>query len=553
LISTVSGHKLGALDPDALYTRYLLGEKGHTPDQMAYQDRGIDASPYKDDIASYPQRLANLPGDGGLSIASTYPPLGTIPDIDTTGLDFLHPDILEACVCIGRWDNGKPVTTWLGRNALEPVQMWSATKIIPMTHTVVKANQAHPTTSLDDAKVTDPSGAREPIAIPAAFDAIVSYRQGASMSNQLARMFKQFDTPAELEGFLQNTTGNRATTFRGGYGEPPYIESPQLRDASGTEVLKAAGEDHRGDNFVSAYDLCRLMTQVAWHPHLAAGLRLPGAVQSGIDTLVRGLGTDSARFTDVAFESLGLQDRVQDPVIISKLGFGLSDIRKQWEQVYTAYVQFKDAQSGQTFVAAMALRGARPGPNEAALELDARMATEVTRIIDRLVDGTLGTAQQGSNPPAKSVALAKQILNTPQIVLDTTLPSGMPPDGADAYANMTETAAGKPATRSSYGTAPGGSTALDPRMLAGLLSMHDKYGWDVEVSCIAGGEHAKNSRHYAGLAVDIWKINGEPVSASHPLYKHVMAALREQGATEVLGPGDPGHAGHVHGGWPRSD
>ncbi len=106
--------------------------------------------------------------------------------------------------------------------------------------------------------------------------------------------------------------------------------------------------------------------------------------------MVRALGTDSARFADAAIDALGLKDRVRDLVIISKLGFGLSDTRKQFEEVYTSYIQFTDSPTGRPCQVAITLRGAKPpSTSRAAMELDARMATQVALILQRLLDGSL--------------------------------------------------------------------------------------------------------------------------------------------------------------------
>ncbi|MDQ7824840.1 MAG: hypothetical protein RDV48_18725 [Candidatus Eremiobacteraeota bacterium] len=421
-----AGESSGLSDAEALYSHFLKGESGATVEHLAYLDRGIDLSPYKNQISSYPSRLYLTP-QAVHDDAPLYPALGEMPKIDEKALEFLHPEITNACVCIGTWENGKMHARWLGRNATEPVQMWSSTKIIPMANAVVKANQGSPSTVMEHCVVQSsgrPSGrpviedpgensyivihpesdalekekpggaqgrAQDPITVPAAFDAIVSYRKGGSMSNTLARMFKQFDTPEGLEGWMRRATGNTRSEFRGGYGEAPYFSRPAMLDTSTNKtVLKASGADHKGNNFVSAYDLSRLMTLLSWHPHLGAREQLPLIRQNGVDTLVRALGTDSARFADVAIDALGMKDRVRDPVIISKLGFGLSDIRKQYEEVYASYIQFTDGQTGRPCQVSITLRGAKPPSTpRAAMELDARMATQVALILQRLLDGSL--------------------------------------------------------------------------------------------------------------------------------------------------------------------
>lgn len=148
------------------------------------------------------------------------------------------------------------------------------------------------------------------------------------------------------------------------------------------------------------------------------------------------------------------------------------------------------------------------------------------------------------SPPA----LATQILNNQNIALATAHSSGVH-DQATAQQNIADTAAGQRARRSNYGNAPGGTVALNERLLRGLLALAEQFSFGV--SEIAGGSHSTNSRHYAGVTADINVINGRHVSASHPNVTAFKALCRTLGATEVLGPGDPNHATHVHAGWPR--
>jgi hypothetical protein len=80
-------------------------------------------------------------------------------------------------------------------------------------------------------------------------------------------------------------------------------------------------------------------------------------------------------------------------VIISKLGFGRSSIRDRTELVYTALLQFVDQRPrtenkpavlrtvAMTLISAKDLNDA----NQEAIELDARMAAEVTEILRRLM------------------------------------------------------------------------------------------------------------------------------------------------------------------------
>jgi hypothetical protein len=151
-------------------------------------------------------------------------------------------------------------------------------------------------------------------------------------------------------------------------------------------------------------------------------------------------------------------------------------------------------------------------------------------------------------PAETAAALATSILASGRIELATTHASGKI-DHANARQQMEDTAAGRAAQRSSYGTAPGGAVKLDKQLLRGILALADRYSY--AVSELAGGSHNPNSRHYAGLGVDINEIDGRPVRAGHPELNPFKALCRHLGATEVLGPGEPGHATHVHAAWPR--
>lgn len=144
--------------------------------------------------------------------------------------------------------------------------------------------------------------------------------------------------------------------------------------------------------------------------------------------------------------------------------------------------------------------------------------------------------------------LAARILANNRISLATTHVSGVS-DDANARENMRDTSEGRPASRSSYGNAPGGTVLLNLRLLRGIQTLLDEY--TLSVSELAGGSHSPNSRHYAEVAVDLTVINGRHVSANHPDVPRIKARCRELGATEVLGPGDAGHSDHVHAAWPR--
>ena len=158
--------------------------------------------------------------------------------------------------------------------------------------------------------------------------------------------------------------------------------------------------------------------------------------------------------------------------------------------------------------------------------------------------GCLGISQ--GLPSAKQIAI--ELLAHPNIVLAESHVSEVT-DLATARDNIQQTADGKPAQRSAYDNAPGGTVALEQRMLWGLRMIADRF--KLRVSEIAGGSHSPNSRHYAGLAFDLNQINGVDVSETNNSVAGVQKICRALGATEALGPGDAGHGGHVHCAWSR--
>lgn len=165
--------------------------------------------------------------------------------------------------------------------------------------------------------------------------------------------------------------------------------------------------------------------------------------------------------------------------------------------------------------------------------------------------GTLPYVPPPTQPSTSTrTQLAQQVLNHPNISLWPYSPvSSNTSDGADARSNISDTASGQAARRSSYGNAPGGSVYLDNRMLDGMLKLASTYR--IHVTSIAGGSHSATSRHYSGIAFDVNEINGVHVTSSNPYYRAVMQKCRDLGATEVLGPGASGHDTHVHCAWPR--
>ncbi|MBD2461622.1 S-layer homology domain-containing protein [Oscillatoria sp. FACHB-1407] len=417
-----------ARNRDRIFAEYLQQEKGFSAAALAFLDKGIEGSPYAAEVKHYPiyllrqkqepqavsvvhsQTGRRAPSEVNSDVPALsepqssaqlqpFPNRGEMPRINSQGLAFLHDDIQQACVCLGKLENGQLTAHWLGKNALANVELWSATKIIPLLNVVSKVNSSIAEADIDNGVIRPRRSSRGFSFYDLAVE-IVNYKSSIGSSNSLAAMFKQFETPQNLENWLKAITGNTQLEFRGRYGEGNFIQAPELWDQHLRRVLlRASGGSHRGDNSISTYDMTRLVTMLAWHPYLSIDAQLPGAQWHSLESIIRAMGVDSARYLDVAIARLGLAEVIASPVIISKLGFGRSGIRHRTELVYTAYVQFWDQHrcGSSTGVSpplrslGMTLIGAKKLGNgdREATELDARMAAEVTEIVRRLVTDEL--------------------------------------------------------------------------------------------------------------------------------------------------------------------
>ena len=140
---------------------------------------------------------------------------------------------------------------------------------------------------------------------------------------------------------------------------------------------------------------------------------------------------------------------------------------------------------------------------------------------------------------------ATAILNdSSRITLATRHASGVV-DNANAKQNVVDTANGLPAARSCYGTAPCGTVWLHAKILQVISGLGNLM--TVRVSEIAGGSHSSGSYHYLGLAFDIDKVNGQPVSTP-AIAQRVLDYCKQQGASYTAF--DNGNDAHCQ--WPTS-
>ena len=115
---------------------------------------------------------------------------------------------------------------------------------------------------------------------------------------------------------------------------------------------------------------------IGWHLHLPSAARLPDSQWSCLESVVRAMGLDTARYIDVALETLGLVNVVNNSVIISKMGLGNSAL------TYVAFASFVDVRHSPPRLRTISMAlWTSPLPN---VTRDNRMASAVTEIIRRI-------------------------------------------------------------------------------------------------------------------------------------------------------------------------
>lgn len=321
-------------------------------EKLAFLDRGYTSSPWAGEIKQFSARLKNNKIDN-------YPPQGVIPRIDLDFLSFLHEDVTEACLCVIQKNN----CYWFGRRPTDRVQMWSTTKFLAIYYLL---SDLSPQESAFTWLVKDKDDNSLVFPFHCLVDLIFTYGDPRISSNSLALMFKEFYPPFVLEHWLHCLTGNDRSIFRGGYGEQAFLAKPVISTQKGQELLRA-NFVHKGENLVSAYDLTRCLSHLAWIEKI-----------DRYDVLITAMAKDTARYLDVALEKRSLH--LSDVVILSKMGFGRSEARQRSELVYTALLSSLELSCCFTFKTALN----QSDPAQEARYLDARMATEVTKTIGKL-------------------------------------------------------------------------------------------------------------------------------------------------------------------------
>lgn len=396
-----------AQETDRVFQSFLQQEQGFNQEKLAFLDKGIQSSPYRNGIAKYAVRLQTPASVELADKAVPYPQRGDVFFVEE-GLAFLPAEVLSACVCVQSVKEDQIQGRWLGRDALSDRQLWSSTKFIPLLNVADQVNGIDPAIDISRCNVRSAGSAGRFSGFP--FEdlatAIMTYDNRISTSNALAVMFKRFSTPERLEKWTKQMTGNSSLSFQGRYGEVPFIQNPELWSKQRNRaVLKSPGLRHSGQNLMSTYDLTRLITMTGWHWRLAPEKRIPNIQTRSLDCIVRAMGHDTARYVDIALETLGLSSWIKAPVIISKSGFGRSDQRDRTELTYCALAQFslprhisnpslgapdptaayQHYSFGFTLIAAQNVGNA----DQEARYVDALMAASVTELIRRVVLGDL--------------------------------------------------------------------------------------------------------------------------------------------------------------------
>ena len=393
---------VAAQDSQAVFAKFLQQESGFDAEELAFLDRKIARSPYQSQITKYALRLQLPKGRAAIQQNGRYlpyPERGDIPLIQD-GLSFLSPDVVSGCVCLSTVRDGRLQSWWIGREAIAARQLWSSTKFVPLLNTVANANRVAPAVPIDRCRIRRAGGAGG-FPFHDLARSIMTYDNRVATSNALAAMFKRFETPERLERWMQDLTGNEALAFQGRYGEVAFIENPELWDSVGKkQLLKSPKQKRWGQNLVSTYDLTRLITMAGWHWRLPPRSRIPHIQAHSLDSLIRAMGADIARYADVALEQLGLSPWVKRPVVMSKSGFGRSDLRDRTELTYCALVQFSLPVQGasdptaayQHYSLGFTLIAAQDAgdANQEARYVDALMAASVTELLRRAINESLG-------------------------------------------------------------------------------------------------------------------------------------------------------------------
>lgn len=384
-----------AHDPSHTLALYRDFEQavGANADKLAFLDMGAEQSPFKDFLYCAQELLRATTSNDVQSASpekltfSEYPSIGCLPKITPVSPSILGSGITEACLCIGKISQGRLAVSWLGKDALDLVECWSASKIIPILNIYSQLADRIPVNP-DDLMLKNIGTPITQLQLASACIDICSYRRGVSMSNALAATFNSFER--QRVEWIKSRTGNTAEiSFGGRYKDDQTILLPEIRDIANNRQLMHSQLEASGGNSISVYDLTRFISLVGWHELLSETQRLPAITERGCGMAMMAFSTDTARYIETALTTLGLTNSVDSLVILSKLGFGESERRGVTEIVYTAFVQFIDRHQPSVPALrsfALTLRSSKPGSgSQACIQVDTAIAVAVTEIIRRII------------------------------------------------------------------------------------------------------------------------------------------------------------------------
>ena len=384
--SLANSIKLNTMPDDSVICKKFLELAEEKSKEDPYSDKekelppllyfGLTNRSFYKNIDNYPSYLRAKPDNKQLiSIFQAdknftdYPKRGKKPEINDKGLSFLHEDIKEACICLGSFHNGKLQTKWLGRNALDNGEFWSGTKIIPLVYLLQRSNQEKPLADPYDYVIKGITNQKTEAHLQFSKVAqdIVSYQKDFSKnqeysSNSLATMLKLLLPQKKLEKWLKDVTGNEKLVFQGKYSKKPFIDQPQLIDSSTGENIFSTDDKQAkfcDCNVLSAYDLTRIISLIGWHHYLPQKAQFEKIQNSSLAILIEALGKDPARLTNLAISELGMQEKLKNVVILSKLGNGSTSYRHRTEAVYVALIQAIDCRTkpARQIMLSMTLKG----------------------------------------------------------------------------------------------------------------------------------------------------------------------------------------------------
>ncbi len=379
------------LDKSKVMTDFMAVQKAENSSgtHLSFLDRGLASSPFK---GAAPQvwESFGVRADGqsvqssGAAGFSPFPARGAMVQ-DFRPMPFLGPSIKQAAVVVGSEVNGTMQARWYGQQATLPSPMWSATKSLNALGLISKLNQLRPDLKVEDLLIRQSGSPSTAVSLKALFQDITSYDNGAQGSNAGAGALGRALGGAGREAFVEGNTGNDVI-FNSNYGAGTMFDRPEIVTRTGERVLLAPETPGLKDkNRISAYDLTRVHAQAAWHTRLSPEQRLPGAQGHSIGGWMRAMTEDTARYSDAALKKLGLEGKISNVAIASKLGFGYE--AGTYEAVYSAVVQFSDDRFSPPRQRTMSftLRGEDTNPTR----LDSQLATDVTELFRRLVNDEL--------------------------------------------------------------------------------------------------------------------------------------------------------------------